>query len=94
MIALNVGFAEVLAVAKGNPSLPLGLLLVCTSSVSAYYMYGVVRDTGFRHFIFYRYILEFHRQRKQESWPVWPIYLYWISLVAGIPILTLGLIHL
>jgi hypothetical protein len=89
MIAFEIGFHEVAAVARRDPHLPIGLLLFGLSSVGSFEMLRMVHADGHRSFVSLSYVTEYARRRKQRGWPSWPLHLFWLCLATGMPLTIL-----
>jgi hypothetical protein len=36
---------------------------------------------------------EYMRARTQHRWPAWPVYFMWLSLILGLGLVVVGLLH-
>ena len=78
----------------GSPYLALGLIILGIPGVATYYIYRQLSALGFRAIWWPTYFTEYIRVRQKHAWPIWPVHLSWLSLLAGFTLFADGVFKL
>ena len=85
-----------------DPYLFFGLVLFAVPAVSSWRIYTSLRGIGFRYkggsplpaSWLEAYVREYAKTRSKFGWPAWPLYAGWIALLAGVPLVVVGIFRL
>jgi hypothetical protein len=75
-----------------------GIFMLGAFAIMHYYLYLRLRDIGIKKTIFDFLLVavpvEYLRNRAKHGWPVWPVYLMLVLLLAGISVFVIGVSRL
>ena len=77
-----------------GPLFSLGLLLVGCFSAIHFSIHFKLRRNGYKNTGMLLGIpdqIEYMKVRKRHGWPVWPVYVMWFCLIAGVILIVLGI---